>query len=232
MMLPFCFARLVFFPLSCSNFIISIIIILMTLRLSFTAAWLQDTLDIRLHVCVRVCAHRDANRPAHCLVVDLLIWVMIDNCPMHVDVHLRATRCGNNSSVGSLSYAAAAACIFVSVCLYVRACYVVTAIGSWRFLILLYIKLTLTVPASFPSVPNDHPHLCVCACMWSSVLKYECFPHTLCVILPHTHAHIRTHTRVYDGKHLQLLWSLWWWLLNALVLWGLTGVWELTKTCH
>lgn len=123
----------------------------------------------------------------------------------------------------------ASLCLCVST--YMR-CYVVTAIGSWRFLILLYIKLTLTVPASFPSVPNDHPHLCVCACMWSSVLKYECLPHTLCVILPHTHAHIHTHTRVYDGKHLQLLWSLWWRLLNALVLWGLTGVWELTKTCH
>lgn len=84
-------------------------------------------------------------------------------------------------------------CMHLFLCLFACACHVVPAIGSWRFLIFLCIKLTLTIPASFPSVPNNNPHLRVCACMWSSVLKYGCFPFTLPVILPHTHKHTYTH---------------------------------------
>lgn len=116
------------------------------------------------------------------------------------------------------------------VCLYICLCgHCYRFLQYLLFFFLLYIKLTIS--ASFPSVPNNHPHPCVCACRQDSVLKYGCFLFFIhAVWFPQTHSD--THTCAYDGKHWQLLWSLQWWLLNALVSWCVTGVWELTKTCH
>lgn len=45
----------------------------------------------------------------------------------------------------------------------------------------------------------------------------------------HTWTHTHTHTPCVSVRCLQLLWFLWWWLLNCPVSWELIGVQELTK---
>ncbi len=131
-MSPFCFARLGFFFLSRSNFIINIIIISITLLSSVShrcmaAVHLHICVCARVCVCVfvRVCVCRDAERWAHCLAVE--VFACVYQISLTNSIHdwqlSSACRCQPpscitwklNSAVGSLSYTTSA-CVFVCVC--------------------------------------------------------------------------------------------------------------------
>lgn len=116
---------------------------------------------------------------------------MTDDCLMHVDVT------SSPHNVGLLRYSVAACivvCVFICLCGH---CYRFLPISFLFYL--LYIKLTIS--ASFPSVPNNHPHPCVCACMQDSVPKCGCFLffHTRRLIFTDTHSRAHTHTCVWSA---------------------------------
>lgn len=177
--------------------------------LSLTAAWLQYILHVHVRVsdCQCVCMYKPAHfKKQH-------PWLTTVRC-MQV-----STSKPHDAETAELLVHSVTLLLHGRLCVFVRVC---LCGHCYRFLPLFILCCTTNSPFLLfsSSVPNNLPYLCVWMYVIQCVLRYECFHHTC------THTYMPC---VFNVKRLQCFWCLWWWLLNALVLWGLIGVWELTK---